>query len=162
MPVQVGGEGWGERGWERKCAHHRRTGLQKERWRWHGTTWLPRWEGLSPPMPATSRAESAWAPLPPVHCQPFLAAPHPAWPAAGSPGPARVPSLGSPYCVPTSCPSPFLDVREAYWMPPLGSTDTRRAPHSFLSLFGFPVLCPLLPSPPCPAQDLAGTEINVG
>ena len=113
-------------------------------------------------MPATSRSEGAWAPLPPVHCHPFLAAPHPAWPAAGSPGSARVPSLGSPYCVPTSCPSPFLDVREAYWMPPLGSTDTRRAPHSFLSLFGFPVLCPLLPSPPCPAQDLAGTEINVG
>lgn len=102
-------------------------------------------------MPATSRAEGAWAPVPPVHCHPFPAPPPPAPPAAGSPGSladAGVRSFGSPYCLPTSYSYSFLDVREAHWMPPLGSTDACGSP----SQLRFP-LC-LFYSLPAPRPPL--------
>ena len=133
-----------------------------KRWPRHGATWLPRWEGL-PPMPATSRAEGAWAPLPPVHGHPFLAAPNPACPCR------RLPRLSGrctcsfprfPLLRPHLLLLLILRRREAYWMPPWAPLTPVGPPHSFVSLFGVSLLSPLLPSPPCPAQDLAGTEIN--
>lgn len=151
----------GERGWEWKCAYHRRRGLQND-----GPGMVP--HGCPggrhcPPCQPPAEPRVPGRPCLLFTVIPFSPPPPPPAPAAGSPGSqvaARVPSLGSPYCVPTSCSSSFLDAGKPTGCLPWAPLTPVGPPHSFVSLFGFSLLSPLLPSPPCPAQDLAGTEIN--
>ena len=123
-----------------------------KRWPLHGATWLPTWEAL-PPMPATSRAEGAWAPLPPVHGHPFLAAPTPASQLPRLSGRCTCSFPRFPLLRPHLLLLLILRRREAYWMPPLGPTDTRRAPSQLrLPLWLFSSL----PAPPLPSMPSTG------